>query len=307
MYKRFKFFFSQILFIKKIYRFFFIKNIFFKYIINNKKILFDNYPENNFLISKKGPEIFILNSSDKGIGRELFINNIFDFDKLTLASKISGYNTDNCTLIDIGANLGSICIPAVKRNYFTKAIAIEPDPLNFKLLKLNIILNDLEKKIIPINTALGSNDNENINFELSEDNFGDHRIIKQNKDQKDLYSESLRKNIIIKSTTLDKVIEINQIEELFIFMDVQGFEGHILNGSLNLIKRKPKLLLEFWPYGMLRYNSYNILKEIIIKTNYAYCYDFKSKITHTKINNIMFDNIYNELGTEGQFTDLLFY
>ena len=174
-------------------------------------------------------------------------------------------------------------------------------------LKLNIILNDLEKKIIPINTALGSNHDENINFELSKDNFGDHRIVKHNKDQKDLYSESLRKNIIIKSTTLDKVIEINQIEELFIFMDVQGFEGHVLNGSLNLIKRKPKLLLEFWPYGMLRYNSYNILKEIIIKTNYDYCYDFKSKIIHTKINNFMFDNIYKEQGTEGESTDLLFY
>jgi FkbM family methyltransferase len=248
-----------------------------------------------------------LNSSDKEIGRELFINNIYDFDKLTLALKITDYNKNNTTLIDIGANLGSICIPAVKRNYFTQAIAIEPDPLNFKLLKLNIIINDLEKKIIPINSALGSNDNENVNFELSENNFGNHCIIKKNKDQKDLYNESLRKNIIIKSTTLDKVIEINQIEELFIFMDVQGFEGHVLNGSLNLIKRKPKLVLEFWPYGMLRYNSFNILKEIIIKTNYGYCYDFKSKITHTKINNIMFDNIYKELGIEGQFTDLLFY
>jgi FkbM family methyltransferase len=307
MYKKIRLFFSQIIFLKKLYRFFFIKNFFLKKIINNKKILFDNYPINNFLVTRNGSEIFILNSSDKEIGRELFINNIFDFDKLILSLKLINHDKNNYTLIDIGANLGSICIPAVKRNYFAKAIAIEPDPLNFKLLKLNIILNDLEKKIIPINKALGSNLDENVKFELSENNFGDHRIIKKNKNQKDLYLESQRKSVMVKSTTLDKIIKIYQDKKIFIFMDVQGFEGYVLKGSLNLLKSKPKLLLEFWPYGMLRYNSFKILKEVIIKIGYSYCYDLMSKTIYNKIDNKMFNNIYKNLETRGQSTDLLFY
>ncbi len=34
------------------------------------------------------------------------------------------------SLIDIGANIGTICIPAVKCGLFDRAIAIEPEPLN---------------------------------------------------------------------------------------------------------------------------------------------------------------------------------
>ena len=58
----------------------------------------------------------------------------------------------------------------------SKAYAVEPETENYKLLKTNIILNDLDNKIIPYNYALSNLDNEIIKMELSNNNFGDHRI-----------------------------------------------------------------------------------------------------------------------------------
>ena len=79
-------------------------------------------------------------------------------------------------LYDIGANIGVTCIPAVNRGLVKRAIAVEPEPENFKLLKLNIILNNLEDKIETLNYALSSESDKFLNLEISNDNSGDHRI-----------------------------------------------------------------------------------------------------------------------------------
>ena len=50
-------------------------------------------------------------------------------------------------LYDIGANLGVTCIPAVQRKMIQNAIAVEPVMQNYDILKMNIILNKLEKKL----------------------------------------------------------------------------------------------------------------------------------------------------------------
>ena len=54
----------------------------------------------------------------------------------------NGFDSEDIFL-DIGANIGVICIPAVSRGLVEEAIAIEPESENFKLLKLNISLNNL--------------------------------------------------------------------------------------------------------------------------------------------------------------------
>ena len=95
-------------------------------------------------------------------------------------------------LYDIGANIGSICIPAVKRNLVETAFAVEPVSKNFQLLRINVILNNLDEKIKPFNFALSSEDDQNLDMELASDNSGDHRI-RLNKSDTNLYDEEKRK------------------------------------------------------------------------------------------------------------------
>ena len=76
-----------------------------------------------------------------------------------------------------------------------KAIIIEPEPDNFRYLQINILLNKLTDRTICLNS--GVSDHTGIcDFELSKDNYGDHRV-KMNFDNlelTELFSEQSRKN-----------------------------------------------------------------------------------------------------------------
>lgn len=55
-------------------------------------------------------------------------------------------------LIDIGSNIGIYSLYAAKKGI--EVVAIEPDALNHALLSLNILLNNLGKKITPYSIAM---------------------------------------------------------------------------------------------------------------------------------------------------------
>jgi len=108
-------------------------------------------------------------------------------------------------------------------------MAFEPEPRNYRALVANIYLNDLADKITPYNLALGSEPNQELTFELSTDNGGDHRVKVRQEDG--LYSESLRRNIKVKSKRLDDVINEIDNKSSLIWMDTQGFEGYVMKGA----------------------------------------------------------------------------
>lgn len=85
-------------------------------------------------------ETWLLPTSDSVISPQLCAEGEFDLKKLVTAIQVlRGYRLT--TIIDVGAHIGSICVPAVSRGWFARAIAIEPDPINFSLLKANLLLN----------------------------------------------------------------------------------------------------------------------------------------------------------------------
>jgi FkbM family methyltransferase len=262
--------------IKKIIFLFHI-NFFNKFIINNKKINFDNIEKNKELLAINNySEKYIVNSSDIAIGRSLYINGHFEFDTFLHALKILENKIKKKTLIDIGANIGSICIPAIKRKIFENCIAIEPEPYNYNLLSKNIFINDVNDKIETLNIALGQFDDEQLKFELSVDNFGDHRI-KSDSKEKNFYNEDKRKIITVNTKKLDTIMKRFNPKDTFIWIDTQGYESFVLDGGINTLSKKTPMVIEFWPYGLDKFTSYNLLKKNLIKADYKYCYNLNSK------------------------------
>ena len=94
------------------------------------------------------PEHFVVSTADKVIGREVFLHGEFDFAKLQTALAILAREGHPAPthLIDVGANIGTITIPALKRGLIQTATAIEPHPHNLRLLRTNIALNGLEDR-----------------------------------------------------------------------------------------------------------------------------------------------------------------
>ena len=74
--------------------------------------------------------------------KKLFIDYNFDFKIIKKALKFLDKNHERKTLLNVGANIGSICIKSVKEKLFNSAIVFEPAKKHFRLLVANIYLND---------------------------------------------------------------------------------------------------------------------------------------------------------------------
>ncbi|OEY93524.1 hypothetical protein BJD20_05020 [Acinetobacter proteolyticus] len=284
----------------------FLYKIFFWIPFFNKRTyfrsaFFSTLPQDKLAISIIGTEQFIHSPKDKHIGRSVFIRGHFDFDKFEKTMDIlKEHEFKFHTLIDIGANIGTICIPAINRNFFHKAIAIEPEPLNYRLLSINILLNKLGDRIQSYNLALSDKAGDSVDFGLSIDNYGDHRVKRsENQDEN-------REVIKVYTETLTTYIKDLETDQTLIWMDTQGYETFILKGAKEIIENNaPKLVLEFDPKHFLMTDSYNEFKEILKNSSYKYIYDIETKIKYNFSISII-DDLFKLYQSKEKFTDLLF-
>ena len=203
---------------------------------------------------------FLIFSNDGGISRQIFINKEYNLKSLIRVIKILGKQN---TIFDIGANLGPTCIAAIKKKYAQNSVAIEPEKNLFKLLTLNIKLNNMENKIIPLNFA-ANDKNQKIYIINNKQNYGANFVkkLKSNKNSKNKIKS-------IKLNDLTKYIK----KKTLVWIDVQGNESNVLKGASKLLKKKIPFVIEFWPYGINRCrNKNNLIKEL---KKFDYFYDLK--------------------------------
>jgi len=195
-----------------------------------RKVEFDFYSEDFKLYKNK--YYFILFGKDKYVSRNTFVNGPHDFILLKKSIKI--LNKKISFLIDVGANVGTFCIPAVKDKIIKECIAIEPVKKIFKVLNINIYLNNLQNKIQTFDNVISNKKFEKLSLKINKDNYGDNRFFLGKK-----------KKIQTNSIKLDNFINYFNKKKLIIKIDVQGFEDKVLMGSEKFIKSKVPLLVEF--------------------------------------------------------------
>ncbi len=249
------------------------------------------------LISYDGAEAFVHQAGDRGPGRELFIRGTQDFSKFEMALRLlkaAGQNPIK-HLVDAGANIGAICIPAVRRGYVATVLAIEAVPDIVRLLKANIEINGLSGKIAVVNTAITARSGEQIKIALSATNQGDNRIASAVQND-----PSFTENIMVVSTTLDDLLT-DGVEDTLIWMDIQGHEGIALLGAPKTLARKPPMVLEFCPLLMRQANSYDALKSSTAA--YRGFHDLSRPGDLRPLRDL--DTLSQSLGFLGNFTDIL--
>ena len=145
------------------------------------------------------------------------------------------YNVDDSAgyFLDLGANIGTTGIYFLKK--FTpnlKLIAFEPDAENFKLLSVNLLLNDIANKTFAVNCGLGDKRDE-MAIHRNLDNPGGNSLIE---------NESHTATSTAKILPLDDYLAENQIaaqEVKYIWIDTEGFEPQVLIGAKNLLRENP--------------------------------------------------------------------
>jgi FkbM family methyltransferase len=161
------------------------------------------------------------------------------------------------TFLDIGANMGVISIGMLTGGEFARAIAMEPDPRNFSLLQRNARQNGLDEQRYLCLPYAASDRRGELEFELSGNNFGDHRVrVGSSEGASEKFSESARAVIRIVAQPVDEILDgvpramANDIAVVWI--DTQGHEGHLLRGGPELFARNIPVVSEVWPYGLAR-------------------------------------------------------
>jgi len=280
----------------------FLKNAKFE----ERRLLFDAMKELNvseFLYVEAGKARFIVHTNDKFISRQLYIAGSTEFDKFTSAiDLVREYRGSGefPVLLDIGANIGGICIPAVRSGFVERAIAVEPDHRNCNLLHANIAINGLRHKINVVERAASSSDNELAVMGLSPDNYGDHRIFQTRAPGR--FGESEWEQSTVRTIRIDTLVADDPDRPCFVWMDIQGYEGLALLGAEQLLARRPPLVLEFWPYGMMRSDSFEALRQTTKHYRGFIALDDSTRQMRPMLDLPL---LFEKLGTGGMFTDIL--
>lgn len=194
---------------------------------------------------------YFVHTNDAYIGRDLMLHGAFDVEKIELALALlerEGMELDQ--LLDIGANIGTTVIEILGRRPDMTAVAFEPEPRNFELLRINLLANGLESRVQARQMALGDATAQ-ATLELAAANLGDHRVRVAGARTDGVFGEQHRATIRVPVARLDDV-EVRIDRRTLLFMDVQGMEGHVLAGAANALQARPPLVLELWPYGLDR-------------------------------------------------------
>lgn len=213
------------------------------------------YEEGNdslFALSNVGPEVFVSLQHDNYISRSLARNGSFEFE--TFERTIAHLGGPRDLLVDVGANLGTVTIPAAARDHAKQVLAVEADRLNYRTLMANLYLNDLQDRVVAINTAAGATSGELLEFQLSPENKGDHRV--KHSSEPGAFGEEAWPTYRVKSTRLDDLLTREGLSERLprslIWIDVQGWELQVLLGAKAAVAAGAPFVIEFWPYGLQR-------------------------------------------------------
>ena len=166
----------------------------------------------------------------KFIGIQKMMNSSFELDVCALIEQQSESGTR--TFIDVGAHQGYFSVLAATRKM--NVIAIEPDPINYKILKRNIRINKLDN-VRTFNIGLGDKA-ATLTF------YGFSTGVSTEPDWAGNVSKRNFKVIVEK---LDDILDFHEVVRYptILKIDVEGFEENVIKGAENFIKTAQSLLL----------------------------------------------------------------
>jgi FkbM family methyltransferase len=185
-------------------------------------------------------------------------------------NEIMEYFTPNegDTVIDVGAHIGLYTLIAAKRvGSSGKVIAIEPDPDNFKILRKNILLNQLSN-VEALECAVYST-REKLKLFLPEVEQGRTIFNTVMQDRAGRSNNFLE----VEANTLDNILNENNVQRVdYLKIDVEGAELEVLKGAVDTLSSNKDLTLLVEVHGDANYMP---ILEILKQYNFQIVYEMK--------------------------------
>jgi FkbM family methyltransferase len=249
--------------------------------------------------------LYLVNTSDTHIGQDLFVKRNRK-EMRTLARALTAHHQltgidERGVFIDVGANIGTTAVDAIVSHRFASAFAFEPEPENFRTLSLNVALNDLQDRVTLVRAGLSNRDGT-ASLDVSSPGSSKHWIV-------DPAHPVDRSTVPVSLTRLDTVIESGALDATavsFLWMDVEGHEGHVLAGAGHVLERGVPFVMEFCPRHFQRAGRLEDVEDAV-RANYTHLLDLRKpwpEGTPPFIQAADIGAIADEYGDTG-FTDVL--
>lgn len=151
---------------------------------------------------------------------QFFIKSQLDFDVLNDSFYDDQYEIDEDidakVIFDLGSNIGTTVVRFYYRYPQAQIFAFEPDPRNIESLKKNIMALPNPSRVTLFEKAVFNTHDSELTFHLGTDHHWSSSLIKR---------DVTDKRIIIKTVTLDKVMEEYDVKSIDILKyDIEGAE-----------------------------------------------------------------------------------
>ena len=173
----------------------------------------------------------LIDLEDQNVGRKLSFAGEYGWDEV---ERLRGYVTPASDVLFVGSHVGAIVVPIAKS--CRSVVAVEANPRTFRLLQLNVVLNDC-MNVEPINCA-ASDKEEELQFLMNRVNPGGSK--RMPKVHKYMYFSDSPDVITVKGSRLDDVLAGRSFD--VIFMDIEGSEYFRLRRHAQAAGRRSRLV-----------------------------------------------------------------
>ncbi len=207
---------------------------------------------------------YVMSTQDLNVGRSLFIRRkrgeMRLLENALMALDRAGISRGGA-FVDCGANIGTTVIPALLGGAFSSGICFEPHPFNFRLLKANLALNDLDDRATPVRAAV-SCESGALELVVHPTNSGGHEIAVATESRSREMPAGDLEQITVDVVTIDEALAERSVaaEDVgMLWLDVQGHEGAALQGAENVLESVPPVVFEFYPAMLERAGDLDVL------------------------------------------------
>jgi len=227
----------------------------------------------DFIVNFQNIKLYI-NIKDP-LDKIIFYKNGYEEKQIKFLSEWIRINKANI-FIDVGANFGIYSLRISKLFKTLRIIAFEPVLTTFNKLRMNIKINNLEKKIRTFNFGLSNTDGLKKMVAIKRRDYVQSGGFAFNIPKGKVSNEIITQ--YHKSIIGDKVLKFRK-KKIAIKIDVEGYENKVLLGIKNLLKNN-KILLQIEIFN----NNFKKINKLLLKHNFKLINKFHKTSDYFYIN-----------------------
>jgi FkbM family methyltransferase len=179
--------------------------------------------------------------------------------------------------IDIGANIGTATVAALVSHEFGSAVSCEPEEENYRLLRANLVINELEGQVRALRVAASNRVGASHLVVTDESRAASWIAVDSDKIRAEKATRAKLAAagaigelpemavVEVEVVTLDRLVKSGVIDSErvgMLWIDAQGHEGHILDGASSLADPGVPIVLEFHPAGLDEHGDRDLVHEV---------------------------------------------